>query len=661
MNFNRRIFLLRYLLLSIVGLLAPLLKSRSSSAQTSPPPVYNNDLTAPTDQNLRVDGAVPGVPQRTEATKKMIKISEHYTVEVREVLTQGKRGPWMEVTAYQTRSQAGDNKPMPAGSPGSDIGYYYHLKDWTHTYVNFEMREGTKVEVQISRLDSTAITAAVVHPNRALKPRTTTSLPNPNPAVAGGKAIVTLIKPCLIAVDINGQMDKNHTGAGYYGDPKAPIAKPAIHTISIFANPLIAKPKTDGTDPNVVRKFPKDGMPQLTGTGKTLVFMPGVHYIQSPSQLKSGCRYYIPGNAIVYGTFNGTEKDGNDPDKDGDGNTNIRIFGHGILSGSMNRHPGFYKTSGKYKTTVVIKDSQGKIIYKIGDMVPYVKDQQIPLDERTREPQQTENNKFRAIAIDSAKGVEIDGITIVDSPQISIEMSGSYQTDIKKQNFVKWVKMIHWRANSDAINTSTNINIEDCFIRNQDDSLGVGNASVKRVVQWNDANGLAFKMGELSKVPTDRDIVIEDCDVIYSRCIFAGGGQVFAIDGKPEGGAPKVYGKRLIFRNIVIEDPKPTKGIFFISLGDPLKDKGPGSVSYEGVTFDTITITALPDDKDLPALFKTSSKPTLRGFSATSEIRNFTFKNLTVGGKKVITNNFIQGTTTEFFELNSFVKGTKFL
>jgi hypothetical protein len=57
-------------------------------------------------------------------------------------------------------------------------------------------------------------------------------------SVKDDKAIVKLDKPCLIAVDIDGQMNGQDTGKGYKG--------PSIHTISLFANPPLAgKPRPE--------------------------------------------------------------------------------------------------------------------------------------------------------------------------------------------------------------------------------------------------------------------------------------------------------------------------------------------------------------------------------------------------------------------------------
>ncbi|MDZ7824549.1 MAG: hypothetical protein U5K75_11290, partial [Ahrensia sp.] len=69
----------------------------------------------------------------------------------------------------------------------------------------------------------------------------------PRAIVHDGKAYPSLEKPCLVAVDIDGQMDGQDTGKGYKGSP--------IHTISIFANPpLEGKPKPG--DPRVLTVKP---------------------------------------------------------------------------------------------------------------------------------------------------------------------------------------------------------------------------------------------------------------------------------------------------------------------------------------------------------------------------------------------------------------------
>ena len=61
--------------------------------------------------------------------------------------------------------------------------------------------------------------------------------------------------------------------------------------------------------------------------------------------------------------------------------------------------------------------------------------------------------------------------------------------------------------------------LEDSFIRTQDDSMYVQGRGVRRVVFWNDVNGVPFlltKVGEPSM--EDHDIVVEDCTVGVPPC-----------------------------------------------------------------------------------------------------------------------------------------------
>ena len=61
--------------------------------------------------------------------------------------------------------------------------------------------------------------------------------------------------------------------------------------------------------------------------------------------------------------------------------------------------------------------------------------------------------------------------------------------------------------------------LEDSFIRTQDDSMYVQGRGVRRVVFWNDVNGVPFlltKVGEPGM--EDHDLVVEDCTV-WNLCV----------------------------------------------------------------------------------------------------------------------------------------------
>ena len=125
----------------------------------------------------------------------------------------------------------------------------------------------------------------------------------------------------LFTVDINGQMEDQDTGR----DPNTGdiYEGPPIHTVTIFANPFISKPFLE--DPGVLQVSPGQEAP-TEGPWHTLYFLPGLHDIGTAFRLHANRTYYIPGEAVVYGTLS------KDENIYGDGE-NIKIYGHGTLSG----------------------------------------------------------------------------------------------------------------------------------------------------------------------------------------------------------------------------------------------------------------------------------------------------------------------------------------
>jgi hypothetical protein len=173
--------------------------------------------------------------------------------------------------------------------------------------VNFETNGA--VEVEISRLKGQPIRSAKVHPQQKASACT----------VHDGKVLVKLAKPCLVAVDIDGQMDEQETGKGYKGPP--------LHTISIFVNrPIVDKPRPDV--PSVFTVKP-DEIPPTEGLRSTMYFLPIVHDIVLAYRLSADCNYKIPGDAIVYGTISNTWRQA----------LHVSIYGLGTLSGVRITHP----------------------------------------------------------------------------------------------------------------------------------------------------------------------------------------------------------------------------------------------------------------------------------------------------------------------------------
>ena len=522
------------LLLLSVLLLSSLIQVRASAAALD---------------GLVIYPAVPGLAPSTQ-----------YAVRVRAANAKGK---WKNLFAWSTICQA-SKKGTDAVFPG--------LAGWTHTYVNFETAVG--VEIEIARVDGQPVHTAAVHPKRQSSAC----------SVRNGKVFIRLEKPCLVAVDMDGQMDAQDTGMGFKGPP--------VHTLSIFANPpLTGKPNPN--DPGVLTVKPGE-TPPSDGPWTTLYFLPGVHDLGLAFPVHANRQYYIPGDALVYGTLSNNQwQDGH----------HIRIFGLGTLSGARLKNP-------LYVTPPIFKE---------------------------------EHLKYHPIDVRGATDVCVEGLTLVDPAYHSIMLASQYTEG--HPNEVKWAKIIGWRPNGDGINPFGNTMVEDCFIRTQDDSLYVNGLGIRRTVLWNDANGSAFVLSALPQL-IDRTLAVEDCDVIYARAGWHhwSGGRVFNMRGEG-GGHPS--GNRVIFRNINIEDPRPTLQQFFIcmTVPKPYSKETPrrrvGDLS--DILFQNISIAA-------PSVLR---EPQLLRGQADTRILNLTFDNLTVAGKPVL--------TTDFFKTNEFVEGLKFM
>ena len=196
-------------------------------------------------------------------------------------------------------------------------GHFEFLKNWSNTYVNFELETGTDIEIKIIKLfGDDLVTKAVVRPETVGEAM-----------IKAGEVIVKISEPCLFTVDINGQMDDQDTGKLPNPSSKETYDGPPIHTVTIFANPFISKPSVD--DDGVLAVSAGEDVPS-EGNWSTLYFLPGLHDVGHEFRVHSDKSYYIPGDALVYGTFSNNElKDGH----------NINIYGHGTISGDKLSHP----------------------------------------------------------------------------------------------------------------------------------------------------------------------------------------------------------------------------------------------------------------------------------------------------------------------------------
>ena len=85
-------------------------------------------------------------------------------------------------------------------------GMFENLGGWSNSYVNLELGPDTVVELELEQLWGTGkVERAVVRPAAAAR----------DCSVQDGKAVLTITKPGLFTVDINGQMEDQDTGKGY--------------------------------------------------------------------------------------------------------------------------------------------------------------------------------------------------------------------------------------------------------------------------------------------------------------------------------------------------------------------------------------------------------------------------------------------------------------
>ena len=438
--------------------------------------------------------------------------------------------------------------------------YYDSLNGWSHSYVNFEM--SVPVTVEITKIGG-PITSANVRPSRKAS----------NITYSGGKAYVTLNNPCNVAVDINNQMEATYTGdgVGYKGDG----IPPAIHTISIHANPFLAdKPIASGTGVRMVEPGTK---PPANFSESTLYFKPGVHDVGINFQIYPNKKYYIPGDAIVYGTFNNIEN--------GENGSNIWIYGHGTISGERNKH---------FQLT-------------------------------TQPP--AESYKQRPIEIRQPANIKLEGIVIADGANNSLKVeSGNYNTSIT--NSISWLKLFSWRVNGDGGGCGPNNEVSNCFLRVQDDALYIQGRKVTEMVVWNDVNGDGMRLASMRPRNMGSSLLVDKIDVIYARHNYWSKSSAMKLAADESGD----YGAGVTFANINFSDPFPN--------GPPISINH-ASGNFAGVTYENVNIASPTNlsyngGNDFPIV----RKPIELIASSGASINNLTFKNLVIGGTLVTSSNW---------------------
>ncbi len=507
--------------------------------------------------------------------------SEFYTIRVRSAATQNK---WVDCFANITRNRGYDlpEIPMTSGKVIKVVVQHYQkfTRGWSQTYGTIEMSKNSPVEVEISskngfKIDGKDFYKATAHPAQKSSLAT----------VVKGKVYFTITNPAQIVIDINGQMDDFNKAL----DDKTVDNSYVTQTISFFANPIMDKPSK--RDKGVVEVEPGQYPPTNPDTYSTLSFKPGVHDIGRNFKIYPDKNYFIPGDAIVFGTFNNVGLPSVGNLKSGE---NIKIYGLGTISGAKIIHPNYDP-----------------------DNIGGKKD-----------------DEYKSITINNAVNAEIEGVTIVDPADRSVNINAWNDKENKseKLTFARWVKMISWRANGDGIGAVHLI--EDCFIRASDDASYM-KGDRRRCTFWKDANAAVFHMAGIPDA-TEKAIIIEDCDVVYNRSRGVNGGGVFVQRAK---GPEKQRFVNVTVRNFRVTDPRSNMPTFNLFSKD---NEGFGS-SYSGITFQNITI-AHP--------IVGGRKQVLIGCAESPWKGGIIFDNVTIAGKKV--------TDLSEFNTNSFVLNITF-
>ena len=513
--------------------------------------------------------------------------SNKYTIRVKSAATNGK---WVDCFANYTYNMAGELPKDGLNKGITNFHYQWYTDKWSHTYGNIEMSRNTPVEVEISfktdtfKIAGRKIFKAAAHPSQKVSKQ---------PVIENGKVYFTIDNPGQVVIDINGQMDDynaaiNPIGGKEKSDP--------IHTISLFANPVMAKPSLD--DPNVVVVEPGVIPSPVLGNKKTLYFKPGVHKIGINFKLYPGKNYYIPGDAIVYGTFNNLEMPVVGNLRSGE---DIKIYGYGTISCQGIKHPKYVDGS-------------------------------------------PDPGLYSPVFITDAMNVELNGITIADPSMHSVKFQvwGQRADKMKKESFSRWVKIISWRANGDGIG-NCNL-VEDCFLRTADDASYIKGDRI-RTIFWRDVHAAGFHMAGIPDSGDCFPIRIEDCDVIYNRSRNVEGYNGGIFHQRAEGKPAVQRTVNVTVRNFRSHDKLSNMPFFnMYSNGNENGTRHLGGSSYKGITFQNISIEA-----------PIKVKQVLTGCKEAPWYGGITFDNVTIGGTLLTQENF-----TTFFITNEYVKDILF-
>lgn len=518
--------------------------------------------------------------------------SEFYSVRVRSAATKNK---WVECYVNITRNLSSYVDPATTVNSAKVGAYYFsNTKNWSHSYANIEMSRNSRVEVEIApkngfKINGLDFTKAAVHPSQKANAAT----------VKDGKVYFTLNNPAAITVDINGQMDDYQPADTVPLHGVTDLTR-IVHTITIFAHPVMDKPLA--SDANVLLVDTGVQTPLNVGSKTIVYFKPGIHNVGLNFKLQPGIKYYIPGDAILYGTLNNIGVKGSGSLGSGD---NIKIYGLGTISGDKINHP-------------------------ICDFAT------APVDAQT--------DIYKVINIQNANNVTIEGIFVANNPYHGVKLPTKFDNST-----CRWVKVLSWRTNGDGIGDASYM--EDCFLRTADDCSYI-KGSKKRCTFWKDSNAAVF---HFSGIPKNKKIIIEDCDVLYLRSSQnrSYGDGVFVQRMKGPLGVQNVD---ILVKDFRIHDLHPNVPIFnfashFLEFDSKPSHRfhGVGS-SFSGIKFQNVSAAAVYNG------YRPGKSEQIVGDATAPWKGGIIFDGCTIAGNKLTIDNF---KTDEFVSDIQFISNKK--
>jgi hypothetical protein len=517
----------------------------------------------------------------------------------------------LEKTYVEGNPAFKEGDPVKIGNHHIKNRYYDNLWGCSHSYVNFEMNES--IDVEVSKKDGTKISVSTkIYPANKVT----------NINFVDGKVTFTMPRPCNVAVDINGEI-----ATRVQSD-----SPPAVHTLSIHGNPTLeGKPSATGADVFSVTAGTPPTQSQLDNFKNstvvtTMYFKPGIHTIGTNFKVYPNKKYYIPGDAIVYGTFNNHNEKaipsislpGVAP---GDAR-NIKFFGHGTLSGQGFNHWELDKVN-----LNADYDKDGMPLAPVVTVMQTDKNSN-PINSIYKEQQRISYRK-RPIDLTYCSNVKVQGLVIADPANNSMHLFNT-KLESDNSNEVSWVKIFAWRVNSDGGGINDSSRVSNCFYRVQDDGFYPKGVALSDNVLWTDANGVPLRLSHLDQLKTEAmlklfktDILrVENIDVIFRRNLSWSKSGAIQL---PKDNTTR--DKKFVFSNINISDPNPSK--------PPIRiEQGSGSLS--NIRFENVTIEAMPGAPNDKNIITADADGTI----------NIAFHNLVIGGEVVTSINYEKYFTT---------------